>query len=133
MTHNAVDQPGLAVASARTHRRDAVDELDLADRPHGDRAAGAVHGARFDKHRRDDIVATADVRREFMDQVTAALPVVPHVMMRIDNRQVGLERRLPALLRPRRGVGERAIVVAAKFVRLVHLVSPRGKLFAADR
>ena len=85
----------LAVDAARRHRGDAVDELDLADRLHLFRDIGAQHRARLHEHRRQDVVAAVGIGEQVVEQVAPVL-AVPQVMMRIDDRQVGLEDRLRA-------------------------------------
>ena len=47
-------------------------------------------------------------------------------MVRIDDRQFRLERRLAAQIRPCHRFGERAIAVAAKFIRFDQIDSPRS-------
>jgi hypothetical protein len=84
--------PRLAVESARTHGGDAVDELGFADRPHLYRAGAAVHRAGLHEHRRDDVVTAAGVGQQFIEEVTPARPV-PQMVVRIDDRQVGLDWR----------------------------------------
>ena len=53
--------PGLAVGARGRHRRDAIGELDLADRPHLVGAGGAVHRQPFKIDRRDDVVPAAGI------------------------------------------------------------------------
>ena len=88
-----------AVIAGRAHRGDAVDELDLAQRRHLARAVLAIHRAAFEEHGRDDVVAAADVGQQFGQQVAAALRRVPEMVVRIDDRQVRLQRRLARPLR----------------------------------
>jgi hypothetical protein len=90
-------QPALAVLSALTHRRRAVDEFDFADRLHLRGAGGAVHRPAFDKDALRDVVTAAGVGEQLVEQV--AVPVaVPQMMVRIDD----LERRLQDFLFPLR-------------------------------
>src|SRR5690348_260327 len=73
---------GLAISAARAHRRNAIGELDLADRPKAVRPRSAVHGAAINVDGGNDVVATCDVGRHLLDQV--ALPAaIPEMMMRI--------------------------------------------------
>ena len=87
------------VAARRAHRGDAGDELDLAQRGHLARAVLAVHRAAFQEDRRDDVVPAADVGEQFRQQVTAALRHVPEMVVRIDDRQLRLQRCLGRPLR----------------------------------
>ena len=97
------DDPGdatrLAVFPRRAHRRDAVDEFGLAERFLLLRPVGAVHLAAFLEAGRDDVVAAADVFEQVLEQVAVAGPV-PQMMVRIDDRQIGLEDLLAALVEP---------------------------------
>ncbi len=61
MADDGLGDAAWAEAAAGAHGGDAVDELDLADRAHLDRAVGAVHGAALDEGGGDDVVAAADV------------------------------------------------------------------------
>ena len=83
----------LAVATRGAHRRDAIDELGLADRPHLLRPARAMHRAALHEHRGDDVVATVGVGQQIVEHVAPARPF-PQMMVRIDDRQLGLEDRL---------------------------------------
>jgi hypothetical protein len=65
-------------------------------------------------------VAGRHVFGELVDEVASALVVVPQVMVRIDDRQVGLERFFLRELRPRVQLFAVAVCVACEFVRLVH-------------
>ena len=82
-------QTGGAVMTTRAHRSDAVGKFDFANRFFFLGAALAQHRTGFDKHCGDDIVAAVDIGQQFFDQITAAT-VIPNVMMRIDDRQLGL-------------------------------------------
>lgn len=105
--------------TACTHRGDAVGELDFADGFFFFGAAFAQHRTGFDKHRGDDVVAAVDIGQQFVNQITAAA-VVPDVMMRIDDGQVGFERRFPQLLRPRLQLSLMAKMTAVEFVVFAH-------------
>ena len=94
----------------------AVHELDLADRLHLVRSAGAEHRLAFEEHRRDDVVAAAEVGQQLGQEIEAARRRVPEMMVRIDDRQLGLERRLGRPLgEPGREVGVVAIGESAIF------------------
>ena len=88
-----------AVIAGRAHRRDAVDEFDLAHRRHLARAVLAIHRLAFEEHRGDDVVAAADVVQQFGQEVAAAMRRIPEMMVRIDDRQIRLQRRLARTLR----------------------------------
>ena len=106
-----------AVIARRAHGGDAVDELDLAHRRHLGRAVLAVHRLAFEEHGGDDVVAAADVGQQLGQEVAAALRRVPEMMVRIDDRQFRLQRRLGRPLRqPRLQVG----VVADRSGRDIH-------------
>src|ERR1700733_10549555 len=76
-----------AVIAGRTHRRDAVDELDLAQRRHLARTVLAVHRLALEEDRGDDVVAAADVCQQVGQEVLAAVRCVPEMMVWIDDRQ----------------------------------------------
>src|SRR5262245_38950293 len=88
-----------AVTARGAHRRDAVDEFDLADRHHLGGTVLAIHRAAFEKHRRDDVVATTDIGQELWQQVAPALRRIPEMMVRIDDRQRRFECRFALPLR----------------------------------
>ena len=67
MADDAVTGEGLPVDPARRHRRDAVDELGLADRPHRGRDACPVHRATLQIHGRADIVAATGIGEELVE------------------------------------------------------------------
>src|SRR6516162_1672020 len=60
----------------------------------------------LDEHGRDDVVPRVDVGQEFVEQIAAAR-VLPEMMVRVDDRQIGLEDLLGQLLEPF-GIGQRA-------------------------
>ena len=99
MADDAGAMPGLAVDAAGAHGGDAVDELGLADRLQLLRPCGAVHRAGLHIDRRDDVVAAVGVGQQLVEQVAPAGPV-PQMVVRIDDRQVGLEDRLLAAVEP---------------------------------
>src|SRR5439155_1163647 len=59
----------LAVEPGRAHRRDAVHELGLADRPQGVGAVGLEHRSALDEDRGDDVVPGADVLEDLVEQI----------------------------------------------------------------
>jgi hypothetical protein len=106
MTDDRLGDATRAVTARSAHRRDAVDEFDLADRRHLRRAVLAVHRTAFQKDSGDDVVAPADISQQFREQIAAPLRRIPEMMVRVDDRQSRLERRLPRPLRqPRRQLG----------------------------
>ncbi len=82
-----------AVAARGAHRRDAVDEFRLADRAQFLRPVRAMEGAALDEHGIGDVVAAVEVGQQIVQQVAPAA-AVPQMMVRIDDRQVRLQRRL---------------------------------------
>src|SRR6516162_1821371 len=68
------------IAARGAHRRDAVDELDLADRRHLGRAVLLVHRAAFEKDGRDDVVTAAYVGEQFWQQIPPALGSIPEMV-----------------------------------------------------
>ena len=98
MTDNRFGDPARPVAARCAHRRDAVDKLDLAKGRHLGRPVLFVHRAAFEKDGRNDVVAAAYVVEQFRQQIPPALRRIPEMVVRIDDRQLGLERRLPWLL-----------------------------------
>ena len=138
MSDDAGAGADLAVDAARRHRGDAVDELDLADRLHLLRPVGALHRARLHEHGREDVVAAVGVGEQIVEQVAPAL-AIPQVMMRIDDRQVGLEDRLLAPGEPVvadveivRGLG-RALRLRHGTLPAARVTPPRSALPAARR
>jgi hypothetical protein len=59
----------VAVEAAGAHRRDAVDELGLADGSQCKGAVGLVEGAALHEHGRHDVVARAGVGHQLVQQV----------------------------------------------------------------
>ena len=92
--------PRLAVGPGCGHRRDTVGELDLADRAQLDRARGAVHRQPFEVDGRGDVVPAAGVGEQLGQQIAAGLGPVDQVMMRVDDRQLGLDDLLAAPVEP---------------------------------
>jgi hypothetical protein len=88
------DDPGDAarrpVCARGTHRRNAADELGLAERLEFLGPIGAVHRAGLLEQRCADVVAAADIGQKLREQVTITRPV-PQMMMGIDDGQAGFE------------------------------------------
>ncbi len=84
---------GRTVAAGGAHRGHAVDEFGFADGFEGFRPAGAVHRAALQEDGRDDVVAAVDVGQQVVQHVDPVGPF-PQMVMRIDNRQAGLQNRL---------------------------------------
>ena len=95
----------------------------LADRAHILRSGRTIARTALDKDRRDDVVAGIDVGQKLVEQIAAA-GVVPQMMVRIDDRQIGFEDRLAQLGEPF-GVGQRARIGAGFDW---HCVPPEGGL-----
>ena len=74
MADDAGADARLAVAAAGAHRRDAVGELDLADRAHLLRPVGAIHREPFEIDGGDDIVSAADVGQQVRQQIARRSP-----------------------------------------------------------
>ncbi|MGZ8266373.1 MAG: hypothetical protein ACXW20_02825 [Burkholderiales bacterium] len=94
MAHDRGAELCRPIAATRAHGGDAVRKFDFSDRFHAVGAVRAVH-VRLGLHedRCDDSVPAAGVREQLVDQVAPTL-VVQRVHMRVDDRQIGLERRL---------------------------------------
>ena len=93
----------LAVFAAGAHGRDAVDEFGLADHAQGHRAVGPDHGAAFDEDSGDDVVAAVQILQDLVEEITVGHALVfelPKMMMRITDRQVGINRFLHHLGQP---------------------------------
>ena len=90
---------GAAVAAARAHRGDAIGKFNFADRPQRFRPAGAVHRAAIDIDGGDDVVAGCDVVGDLLDQIALAA-AIPQMMMRIDDRALGVDDFLLAQREP---------------------------------
>jgi len=84
------DAPRRSVFARCAHRRHAGDEFGLAERFQLLRPLGAVHLAAFLKAGRDDVVTAPDIRQQIREQITVARPV-PHVVVWVDDRQIGLD------------------------------------------
>ncbi len=101
------------VDPAGAHRRHAVHELGLADTAVGGLAARPVHRPAFHEHRADDVVAAGHVGQQLLEQIErdhpqhgfeavlrrpqvagGGRPAVPQMVVRVDDRQLGLENGL---------------------------------------
>ena len=85
-----------SIVAAVGHRRDAGDELGLADDLHRFGAAVAVEGGAFDEHRALDLVssdARSDIGQQVLQQIAAGR-VVPEMMVRVADRQIRFENFL---------------------------------------
>ena len=91
----------VPVEARRAHRRDAVGELGLADAAQLGRTVLAVHRVTVDEHGADDVVAGLRVGQQVVEQVVVAV-ALPEMVVRIDDRQIGLERGLAHLGDPGR-------------------------------
>ena len=87
------------VAAGGAHRGDAVDEFGLADRAESLRTLGSVHGAALQENGGDDVVAAVDVGQQVVEHVYP-VRAIPEMVVRIDDRQVGLQDRLFAAREP---------------------------------
>src|SRR3979409_1942520 len=65
LADNAGRDPGRPVIAGCAHRRDAGDELGLADRAHLGRAVRAVYRTAFEENRRDDAVPGVQIGEQF--------------------------------------------------------------------
>ena len=105
--------PRRAVAAARRHGGDAVDELGLAQGAQLRRTVGAVAGRALDEHGQLDLVAAAGVGEQVGEEV-AVRGEIPEVVMGVDDGEVGLQRLLlrqaqPVLADARHARGHRAM------------------------
>src|SRR5262249_61456085 len=89
----------LAMVSAGTRGGDAIEDLGLADRPHLRGAALAMHRAGLHKHGRHDIVTAGGIHQQIIKQIAPLWPI-PQMVVRINDRQVGLGDWLPVSIKP---------------------------------
>ena len=99
VSNNAGGDPGFAKDAAVAHRRDAIGELNLADRPHFLGAPIAIHRTRLHVHRRNNIVTAAGIQQQVIQQIPPSR-ALPQMMVRIDDRQFRFENRLLAPVEP---------------------------------
>src|SRR5262249_45014541 len=112
----------LAVVARCAHRRNAVDELGLADAAEGFGPLRLEHRAAFDENGRDNVVATTDVLKDFLKQVAlldGSLADVPEMVVRVTDREIGLECRLLYLRQPGLvpRLSDHGILPLARFMR----------------
>ncbi len=105
--------PRGAIAAARRHGGDAVDELGLAQGAQLRCAVGAIAGRALDEHGRLDLVAAAGVGEQVGKEV-AVRGEIPEVVMRVDDGEIGLQHLLlrqaqPVLADARHARGHRAM------------------------
>ena len=103
VAHDARGDARRPVGAAVAHRGNAGDEFRLADRTQFLRAGRAVHRVALQEHGRDHVVPAAQVREQFVQQVTM-IRTLPQVMMGIDDRQFRVEDRF------RRRLGQPCII-----------------------
>jgi hypothetical protein len=97
--NNTSAGPGLAAISAGANCSDAIDEFDLADRPHFDRTRIPLHGERLDKHGGDNVVACTCIGQQVVEHIAPTGPD-PEMVMRVDDRQIGLKDRFLPPVKP---------------------------------
>src|SRR5579872_1631789 len=90
--------PRRSVEAAGAHRSDAIDELRFAKGRESRIAAGAIHRVALHEDGRLDPVARLDIRSQFVEKISGA--AIPEMMVRIDDRQVGLDNLFAILLEP---------------------------------
>ena len=122
--HDAGGDPRGPVHAARAHRGLAGHELGLAHRPHLHGPGRAVHRVAFEEHGGDQVVAGRRVREEVGQEVAVAL-AVPQVVMRVDDRQLGLEDGLGRLRGQPRLVRMVDPAELGRTVGCAHAESPR--------
>ena len=98
---------GCAISAAPAHRGNSTGKLGLAERFQILLAFRAVHGAALDEDASNDIVTGLKIRQHLVQQI-ARLRCIPEVMMRIDDGELRIERRLHMLVEPRLVHGEMA-------------------------
>jgi len=96
---DAGDAPRRPIFSRRAHCRDAADKLGLPQGLEFLRSVSAVHLAGLPVARRADVMTAADIGEEVRKQI-AIVRAVPQMMMGIDDRQLGLDDCLVALVEP---------------------------------
>src|SRR5262249_34580686 len=95
MADNRGRGPAWTVETAGARCREALNELDLADRAHFDGTVGAVHRACLDEHRRANIVPLADIGDQLKQQIALVWDPrgaeIPEMVMWIAYRHLRLE------------------------------------------
>src|ERR1035437_8635702 len=87
------------------HGGDAGYELYLTQGGHVAWTFLAIHGSAFEEDGGDDVVTAADVGQQVGKEILATLRRIPEMVMRIDDRQIRLQRHFPEALRERRSEG----------------------------
>src|SRR5437870_2221507 len=100
-TDNACGGAQIAISPAGALCRDTLYELGLADNPEVFGAVGTIHRPALDEHRLTHVVPFG-VRDELREKVPlrGAVSYVPEMMMRVDDRQLWLERGLSSQRQP---------------------------------
>jgi hypothetical protein len=80
----------VAVCAARAYCRRSVEKLRFPDRPQFGSRVLAVHCAALHGDGRANVVARCKVVQEIHHEVPVA-GVIPQMMMRIDDRQLGID------------------------------------------
>ena len=124
VTDDRSTRPVVAIEPARSLRRDAIDEFDLTHRLHRLIARGVIERAAFHEDRAHDVVTAMRIRKELIEGVIGCAndrleeivsgfwkgrkqwAQIPQVVVRIDDRQVGLDDRFGHVwLSPIRAIG----------------------------
>jgi hypothetical protein len=100
VTDNAGAHACVPVCAAGAHRRDTVGELDLTDRAQFGRTFGTVHRQPLEIDGCGDVVPGPQIGEQFRQQVAARLGPVHQVVMRIDDRQAGVDDLLTPPVEP---------------------------------
>jgi hypothetical protein len=109
---NACCGAEISILPASTLRSDALHKLRLADYAEFLRTVRAVHRSAFNEHRLPHVVAL-HIGNKVCQKITRRVAVtrVPEVVVRINDRKLGLERRFLRQSKPLliRGLGRRAL------------------------
>ena len=91
----------IAISPAGALCRDALYELGFADNPELFGTVGTIHRPALDEHRLTHVVPFG-VRDELREKVPLrrAVRCIPEMVMRVDDRQLWLERGLPSQRQP---------------------------------
>ena len=100
-TDDACGHAQIAIAPAGALCRDALYELGLADDPELFGTVGTIHRPALDEHRLTHVVPFG-VRDELREHVPfrRAVGHIPEMVMRVDDRQLRLERGLQSQPQP---------------------------------
>ena len=88
--HDAGGHIGAAVSAAGALGRDPLHELNLAQRFHILRTVFAVHGAAFDEDGPDDVVASAQIAQQVIQEIAVVGPV-PKMVVGVTDGQSRLQ------------------------------------------